>query len=109
MYMLWLSEAFPKGSRKPYMILSKVDSLEEFYEKGKSHWKQLGFLTSAELTAMENTTLERSKEIVKNCQSEGIKITTILSKTYPRMLRNIYAPPIILYYKGEKKWPVALS
>ncbi len=101
MYMLWLSEAFPKGSRKPYRILSKVDSLEEFYEKGKEHWKHLGFLTSAELEAMEKTTLERSKEIVKSCKSAGIKITTILSKTYPKMLRNIYAPPIILYYKGN--------
>ncbi len=83
------------------MILSKVDSLEEFYKRGKSYWKTLDYLTKADIKLLENTSLDRAEHIVKNCKLLGIKITTILSKTYPRMLRNIYAPPIILYYKGN--------
>ena len=101
MYMLWLSEAFPKGSCKPYTILSKVDSLEEFYNKGKEYWKSLNFLTIADIKLLEKTKLERAEQIVDKCKALGIKITTILSKTYPKMLRTIYAPPIILYYKGD--------
>ncbi len=101
MYMLWLSEAFPKGSCKPYMILSKVDSLEDFYNKGKEYWKSFKFLTTADIKLLEKTKIERAEQIVDRCRALGIKITTILSKTYPKMLRTIYAPPIVLYYKGN--------
>lgn len=31
----------------------------------------------------------------------NIKFTTILDKNYPEKLKNIYNPPIILYYKGK--------
>ena len=39
-------------------------------------------------------------EILKS----GIKILTIFDENYPKLLKQIYDPPIVLYYKGEIDW-----
>jgi len=36
-----------------------------------------------------------------NAQKEGINIVTLADKSYPKLLKEIYGPPAILYYKGE--------
>lgn len=36
-------------------------------------------------------------------QKSGIKWLTIYDESYPRLLKEIYDPPIVLYYKGEIK------
>lgn len=40
---------------------------------------------------------------VDSIQKSGIKYLTIFDEDYPRLLREIYDPPVILYYKGEIK------
>lgn len=37
----------------------------------------------------------------KKIQESGIKWITVFDKSYPKLLAQIYDPPIILYYKGE--------
>src|SRR3990167_7080565 len=34
-------------------------------------------------------------------QDKGIKMLTLFDEEYPKLLKQIYDPPIILYYKGE--------
>lgn len=42
-------------------------------------------------------------QLLNKLENENIKITTPEDKLYPRLLREIYSPPEILYYKGELK------
>lgn len=37
----------------------------------------------------------------KSMQDAGIKWLTIFDENYPKILKQIYDPPIVLYYKGE--------
>ena len=41
------------------------------------------------------------KGTVDMIKSMGIKLCGILDEDYPYLLKNIYAPPVLLYYKGE--------
>lgn len=40
-------------------------------------------------------------EYVANLENSGIKFLTIFDDSYPKRLRQIYNPPIVIYYKGE--------
>ena len=40
-------------------------------------------------------------DLEKNINSTDIRYITILDKEYPGLLKEIYDPPIILYYKGD--------
>lgn len=45
--------------------------------------------------------LKKAKDCLKKVKEESIKITSILDKDYPEILRSIDYPPPILFYKGE--------
>lgn len=38
--------------------------------------------------------------LLEKIEKEGIKILTLESENYPRLLKEIYSPPPLLYYKG---------
>ncbi|MBI2593231.1 DNA-protecting protein DprA [Candidatus Daviesbacteria bacterium] len=40
-------------------------------------------------------------EYLLRLQKNGIKIITIFDKNYPKLLKEIHDPPMIIYYKGE--------
>ncbi|MBI4037230.1 DNA-protecting protein DprA [Candidatus Daviesbacteria bacterium] len=41
------------------------------------------------------------EKYLEQIQKSGIKVLTIFDDTYPKLLKEIYAPPTVLYYKGE--------
>ena len=52
--------------------------------------------------------IEKKKEIdlddeMKRIEEEGISLITIKDKNYPKMLKEIYNPPYLLYVRGELK------
>jgi DNA processing protein len=51
------------------------------------------------------STSRRSNVIdeIKRCQTNDIRIVHMQGETYPRMLREIYDPPGVLYVRGELK------
>ena len=100
-YWIWLSLVFPYGSNKPCQILSFYDSPKEFYQLDKVTMLSLGFLTQSDVDSLKGTSLKRAEKIIRECDENGIKIVTFYDEEYPGRLRNIYAPPIVLYMKGS--------
>jgi len=41
------------------------------------------------------------EQIIENLNRENIKVATINSEFYPKLLQEIYNPPPLLYYKGD--------
>ena len=44
--------------------------------------------------------LKKAKEMINICRKLHIKIITIDCDNYPQVLKNIYMPPLVLYYRG---------
>ena len=100
-YYIWLAESFPYGSVKPSKILETVDDLPQFYQDQKAYRKALPFLTLADWDALQKTSLSACEAIIEQCLKIGGRILCYDDSEYPERLKNIYAPPVVLYTKGH--------
>ncbi len=50
--------------------------------------------------ARKEKSLEPAQRILEDCAREGLKIVTMGDPAYPRLLKNIADPPLVLYCKG---------
>ena len=71
------------------------DILLYFSYKYKGDWQGI-------FTALQNKENVDEKEIDDIVKKVGNNYITILDEDYPSILKNIYRPPFVLYYKGDK-------
>ena len=57
-------------------------------------------LTEKQTAELMDKDLQEAEKILSDCAKERIHILTIRDAAYPRQLKNIPDPPIVLYYKG---------
>lgn len=100
-YWLWLSRVFPYGSEKPRKLLELFETPERIQKALPEELEQIGFLTPQDRRAIQQTRLERAEAIWKECQRLGIQILHSGSPDYPQRLRQLYAPPVVLYARGD--------
>jgi DNA processing protein len=101
LYWIWLSRVFFYGSWKPKELIRLFETPERVYQLDESRLKETGFLTEKEVASCKRLSVSDMKAIAEECYQKGITILTYDSKEYPQRLRNIYAPPMVLYLKGS--------
>ena len=101
LYWVWLSLAFSYGSDKPNEILSRFDTPQDFYNLNAEDMFELGFLTQKDVKNVKGTNLLRAQKVIQDCSKLDISIVTYGEELYPKRLKLIYGPPIVLYYKGD--------
>jgi len=42
-----------------------------------------------------------AEKLFEQTKKEGLEVITYFEKDYPEILKNIYAPPLVLYYRGD--------
>ena len=45
--------------------------------------------------------IHQPKKILEDCRREKLQILTLQDAAYPARLKNIFDPPMVLYYKGQ--------
>ncbi len=100
LYKLWLSIACNHDPKLTQKCISGYGSAEEIYKSDKP-FKGLipGMRLSRALKARRS--LDRARELCEYCAENAITIIPIGDKRYPKRLSQVYAPPQILYVKGE--------
>ena len=80
--------------------LSKED-IEQIIKRNFNNNKSISKLSD---TWPRNWNIEKSRALAqedfKTAQRQGIKIVTLFDPDYPPLLREIYDPPLILFYRG---------
>lgn len=70
-----------------------------------SSLKDLSEIEGLSIRKAENFIKSRERinpdKIQENVESKGIKYLTIEDERYPKLLKNIEDPPVVLYYKGD--------
>ena len=101
----------------PYLLaLHSIDGLGpirlkailEYFKDPKLAWEVKGeellklgiFKNTVDLLVETRKKLE-PESYAKKIAETGIKWTTIFDEAYPKLLREIYDPPMVLYYKGD--------
>ena len=86
----------------------RLRAVLDYFKDPKLAWEakggellQLGiFKNTVDLLTETRKKLE-PESYAKKIAEAGIKWTTIFDESYPKLLAQIYDPPIVLYYKGE--------
>lgn len=100
LYWVWLSLVFP-ASDKGNRVVRDFGPPAEFYKLSAEGMARLGFLTQTHIRSAKRTSLDHAKQVVEDCHRLKIGIVTYADPEYPERLRNIYAPPMVLYTLGD--------
>lgn len=98
---IWLSLLFSPGSNQPNRILTACGSASEFYRMTDEERAALGFLRERDLEAARHTSIKRAEKIARQCEEKRIRIVAWCDEEYPKRLRLIYGPPVVLYVLGS--------
>ncbi|MBI4035815.1 DNA-protecting protein DprA [Candidatus Daviesbacteria bacterium] len=100
-YLLALHSINGLGPRRLKAILDYFKDPKLAWEADAQEFYKVGIPKNIiEILLQTRKTLE-PESYAESIQKSGIKWLTILDKNYPNLLKEIYDPPAVLYYKGE--------
>lgn len=100
-YWIWLSLAIGFNNEKQKRVYQTYNNIIDFYNGGINEWRLLGIFTEKELIALTDTSLQKAQSVIDKCQKLNHNIVCIDDEIYPEKLKNIYAPPCVLYVWGN--------
>ena len=99
-YWLWLS-GLEASARAKGLVLRHYGGAQEAFMAPDGDMGNVPGLSASERGIFENKDLSRAIDIMGECERQFIQIITYQDARYPRRLRNIFAPPPVLYVKGR--------
>lgn len=99
-YYLWLLQLMGAGNPKSHRLIERYGDPKSVYEAMYNGGGRK-FLAPSELKRLEGASLENSERVLDLCEKNGVKVITLNDEKYPHSLKNIYNPPIVLFYQGN--------
>lgn len=99
-HWLWLAHRTGINDHVKYELVQHFGTAEAVYDAGAEDFLEIGGLTAGGMEALEDRDLSSFSDALDICQKENIHVLTIQDAEYPMRLKNIYDPPLVLYYKG---------
>src|SRR3989344_1206621 len=89
----------------------RLKKILDYFKDPKLAWsadseeiKRLGIPQNTVNLFLEKRTKLDPLGYMEDIQKSGIKWLTIFDESYPKLLSQIYDPPIVFYYKGDVDW-----
>lgn len=101
--IMWLSIFESISYKKAKAIIEKFSDLEEwFYNLDKYRSELLKIISPSEYEELKsNNNLVQIENTIANYDKLNIKVVTIKSKYYSKLLKEIDTPPLMLYCRGN--------
>jgi len=96
-YWIWFAELPHISLRQKHQLLQHFSDPEEIYFCEE---QALRIFSEKVRQALENRSLTSAEKILQECADKGIGVMTLGDSIYPVKLKNIYDPPLVLYYRG---------
>lgn len=100
-YWLWLSTAENVGCRAKALLLERYGDAEAAFFAPDGELGQTEGISRAEAAVLERRDKSGVSQVLEECDRQQIRIVTMQDAAYPKRLKNIYAPPVVLYVKGN--------
>lgn len=101
-YWIWLSRIKGIGSRKFLNLYEHFKSIEKVYNAKEIEFYGIPNIKRADINKiLQNKNLKETMEYINKLKKQKIGFLTYKDDRYPMLLKEIYDPPIILYYKGN--------
>ena len=99
-HWIWLSTRSMSDRMKAAVLEAFADP-EDAYAASREALENLGSLTPEALESLMDKDLSASKKILNRCTDNEISLVTLHDADYPTRLKNIFDPPLVLYYRGK--------
>ena len=99
-HWVWLATRRNIRDGRKMELLERFSDPEQIYFAAKRDYEGLE-LTLRELESLQDKDLDGARKILDDCGRFGIQVMTIHDGIYPKRLKNIPDPPVVLYYKGR--------
>ena len=102
LYWLWLAQCNEVKDGVKAALVRQIEDPERlfFAEKQEILDAEIEGLTGEHLDVLLRHDLSAAEETLSDCAKAGLQVLTYDSPLYPRRLKAIYDPPIVLYYRG---------
>ena len=99
-HWIWLHHRPGFGPRTKAKLLEHFRDPEAVYYADEEALGQLELSQEARAALLDKN-LDSSEKILADCEKKHLNILTLQDAAYPSRLKNIPAPPLVLYYKGQ--------
>ncbi|MDO8618864.1 MAG: DNA-processing protein DprA [Candidatus Daviesbacteria bacterium] len=103
-YLLALHSVNGLGPIRLKELLNRFRDPKIAWEASFAELVEVGLPTKVVSNLIETRKTLDPQEYLDSIIKSGIKILTIFDEDYPKLLKQIYDPPVVLYYKGEVDW-----
>ena len=100
LYWIWYAQRSKVSAHQKQMLLQHFRDPEDIYYADEPAFADIRELTADGQQSLLDKDLTGAKRILQECKQKGIKILTYGDRQYPARLRNIYDPPMVLYFTG---------
>lgn len=82
-------------------LLERFGSAEEILNAAPSALKEVPRVGVKIARAIAGSDPRKAEEVIEDCRENGVTLLTEQSESYPRLLREIPDPPLLLYCRGQ--------
>jgi DNA processing protein len=101
-YMVWFAGLHKIDIKRKLAIIDCIPNIKELWNMKKDELKSIELLKDKHVEVILDCKYRNKiDEIMYVIEKSKIGIISILDKNYPRNLKEIYDPPIVLFYKGN--------
>ena len=101
LHWIWLATRNGLGDRGRMALLQHFSDAEDIYYAEEGEYAHIEGLSSEAIAALKDKRLAEAERILEDCRRGNIQILTWQDALYPKRLKNIADPPVVLYYKGQ--------
>ncbi|MCM1335023.1 MAG: DNA-processing protein DprA [Bacteroides sp.] len=98
-YCLWLVLLFHAANPVLRAVLDRYGNAEEAYRAITGG--DLALLDETQKAALPRITLDKAREIAAYCEKREYGLLSLTNERYPSLLKEIYNPPLLLFYRGK--------
>ena len=100
-YWIWLTQRKGMGDRMRLRLLRQFGNPQAIYHADPKGFSRVENLTTAAAKSLQERDLSPARKILDQCAEKSIRLLTFSDPAYPKRLKNISDPPMVLYYKGS--------
>ena len=101
LYTIWLSLACVPGSEAFGKLNSRFPTAEAVYRADDEAIAACISSKSRDYNSLIDKDTSRAEEVLNFCTSKNVGILTYYDQRYPKALKDIKNPPVLLYYRGS--------
>ena len=100
LHWIWFAQCSHVSAHTKQLLLQHFRDPEDIFYAQKEAFAPISGMTEQAMESLMDKDLSQAKEILRDCSRKGLQVLTHQDAQYPTRLRNIYDPPMVLYFKG---------